>query len=420
MLKTEFYETAVKHGFYGLEAGGLFGKKDNVRKYWEDVSIKLSVREVVRRLQARKERIRIVDLGCGSGEGFELLTHIPVPQEVRDLNRNFVISAADIEAYVGLDISPSMLEQGRRNYASAPNVRFQQADLSEGFPLASEPPFDLYFSSYSSLSHLTASDLASLTCQIMAHARGTAYMVYDLLGRYSPEWPQFWGRPCAEMLPYNMAYLLPPEERIPERIETFHVARWSADELEQMIRRAADETGRQAVIKDLRDRSILVGRHMDTGLFNGQPRSIRRAVNCLFDRDYRGDCAHLGVVIDFLDSCGGDCPEACDRIRAHQCDWMAVVGLYAALAGSKGQAVKRLIESARPELAEEMKMLAWVYRNASRFPVADFWASVMGPQVACVLRNLEYALSRGLGCGHGLFCVVEVNDVTGSAKGTPS
>jgi len=53
-------------------------------------------------------------------------------------------------------------------------------------------------------------------------------------------------------------------------------------------------------------------------------------------------------------------------------------------------------------------MLAWLYRNADRFLVVDFWASVMGPQVACVLRNLEFSLPQGLGCGHGLFCVVEV------------
>jgi len=55
-------------------------------------------------------------------------------------------------------------------------------------------------------------------------------------------------------------------------------------------------------------------------------------------------------------------------------------------------------------------MLAWIFRNAARFPVVDFWASVMGPQVACVLRNLEFLLPRGLGCGHGLLCVVEITD----------
>ena len=47
-------------------------------------------------------------------------------------------------------------------------------------------------------------------------------------------------------------------------------------------------------------------------------------------------------------------------------------------------------------------------RNADRFPVFDFWASIMRPQVACVLRNHELNLPDGLGCGHSLFCVVEI------------
>jgi len=70
--------------------------------------------------------------------------------------------------------------------------------------------------------------------------------------------------------------------------------------------------------------------------------------------------------------------------------------------------VKSIIESSPACIADELKMLAWLYRNADRFPDVDFWASVMGPQVACVLLNLEFSLPQGLGCGHGLFCVVEV------------
>ncbi|MBI5186566.1 MAG: hypothetical protein HZA01_12690 [Nitrospinae bacterium] len=39
MPKTEFYEIAVEHGFYCLEKSGLFGKKDNARKYWEEIAL---------------------------------------------------------------------------------------------------------------------------------------------------------------------------------------------------------------------------------------------------------------------------------------------------------------------------------------------------------------------------------------------
>jgi hypothetical protein len=70
--------------------------------------------------------------------------------------------------------------------------------------------------------------------------------------------------------------------------------------------------------------------------------------------------------------------------------------------------VRTIIETAPAELSSDLKMLAWLHRSADRFPVADFWASVMGPQVACVLRNLEFCLPEGLGCGHGLMCLAEI------------
>jgi hypothetical protein len=37
---SEFFDIAAQQGFYGLESGGLTGKKDYVRKFWEDIAIK--------------------------------------------------------------------------------------------------------------------------------------------------------------------------------------------------------------------------------------------------------------------------------------------------------------------------------------------------------------------------------------------
>ena len=102
MPRTEFYEIAVKRGFYGVGESGLFGKKDNVRKFWEDVFIKMSIRPAIEQILEYKDKIRIVDLGCGSGEGFELLTHIPPSTPVKTTNKEFVITEGDIEIYKGL------------------------------------------------------------------------------------------------------------------------------------------------------------------------------------------------------------------------------------------------------------------------------------------------------------------------------
>jgi len=54
----EFYDVAAQVGFYGLEKGGLTGKKDYVRKYWEDIVIKSKIRN----------RAKHNSLRCTAGE----------------------------------------------------------------------------------------------------------------------------------------------------------------------------------------------------------------------------------------------------------------------------------------------------------------------------------------------------------------
>jgi len=71
--------------------------------------------------------------------------------------------------------------------------------------------------------------------------------------------------------------------------------------------------------------------------------------------------------------------------------------------------VKEFIENTNIELmSDDLKFITWLFRNADRFPVVDYWASIIGPQVAVVLRNLEMSYTEGVGCGHGLVCAVEI------------
>jgi SAM-dependent methyltransferase len=408
MPRTEFYESAVQHGFYGVDKSGLFGKKDNVRKYWEDVSIKMSIRPAIERILEHKNKIRIVDLGCGSGEGVELLTHIPPGDPVKTVNKEFVIVEDDIELYKGVDISPAMVEQGKHNYPHLAQVEFVQGDLSEGFPFMRDDPYDMYFSSYASQSHLTFEELGHLTKEVFSHISDKGYLVFDLFGRNSPEWPKYWGQDCHTTLPYTMAYLLPPQERNPEKIDWFDVTCWTGSELVSLIESAAKSAKRKARIVTMRDRSIFVGRHMDTGIFKTQSHQTRIAVNRLFDPDCRGQISGLSIDIDYLEEAKEASPDGWARIHDYYNQWQVVVNVLNALMCANNAEVKRIIESSPAGIADELKMLAWLYRNADRFLVVDFWASVMGPQVACVLRNLELSLPQGLGCGHGLFCVVEV------------
>ncbi len=408
MLKTEFFETAVQHGFYGLDKSNLHGKKDNVRKYWEDTFIKLAMQPFVERLLNQKQKIRIVDLGCGSGEGIELLTHIPPSYT----NKNFLLDLAEIEVYEGVDISPAMVEQGKRNYAGLPQVHFSQADLSQGFPLLAQEPYDIYFSSYCALPHLTPPELEQLLCQMLSHIEH-GYIAFDLYGLYSPEWPGYWDKDSTTPHPYTMAYLLPPTEQIAEKVDWFEVFFWSGSALTALLDKVIKITGKNARIVTLQDRSILIGRHMDTALFKQQRHQLRYQVNRLFDRDYKGETAGLMLNLAYLDEVKASAPVAWERIMDYGKQWQTVIAMLDALEQANNGGIKRLIETTElthDSLADDLKMLAWLYRNMDRFPVVDFWASVLGPQVACVLRNLELALPEGVGCGHALFCVLGVGD----------
>ena len=406
-MRTEFFESAVKMGFYGIERSGLEGKKDNVRKYWEDVFIKLSIRDIIAEILNRKNIMRVVDLGSGSGEGYELLTHIPLDGPSKRPGKESRLTSEQM-IYRGIDISPAMVEQGWKNYHERENVQFLRGDLSEGFPLEEEEPFDVYFSSYCSLSHLSAPELLELMKELCSHIEETGYIVFDLYGRYSSEWPIYWTGDNSQHLPYNMAYLLSRKERDPEKIEWFEVTFWDSGEILSLIDSAAAETNRKAHVRQIKDRSILVGRHIETGLFGGRSLNLRNQTNHLFDRDYRGDVQKMTADMSYLDTFPTNNDTALHRIHEYQEQWNTVIQIMKALIERNNSEVKRLIEGSQGKLEDELKMLAWLYRNAERFPVVDFWASIMGPQIACVLRNLEMGLPDGVGCGHSLFCIVEI------------
>jgi len=409
MRKTEFYEIAVKSGFYGLDKSGLTGKKDNVRKYWEDISIKVAIQPIIKELLETRDMLRIVDLGSGSGEGYELLTHIPHIKTSKS-EEPFILGKNQIQRYDGIDISPAMVAKGKENYKDKNHIRFYQGDLAKGFPLSQEPSYDIYFSSYCSLSHLTSLELELLSSEVFTHADKGSFIVYDLHGRLSPEWPIYWDKTSEQQYPYNMAYLLPLEKQDPKKVDWFNVTYWSSEELTRSILNASVKAGKKVSMVFLKDRSILIGRHMDTKLFKAERFRARKEVNHLFDRDYRGKVPKLRLNLDYLNEYQSINKTAFERINYYYSQWSAIIEILDALIKRDDLRVKQLIESSPEELSAEMKMLAWLYRNADRFPVVDFWASVMGPQAACVLRNLELGLPDGLGCGHSILCIVRVDE----------
>ncbi|MFA6598937.1 MAG: class I SAM-dependent methyltransferase [Ignavibacteriaceae bacterium] len=407
MEKTEFFETAVLQGFYGVDKGGLTGKKDNVRKYWEDISIKTAIRKSILDLRNHKEKLRIVDLGCGSGEGYELLTHIP-PVNKTTIQRDFLLTDSDIQVYLGVDISPSMIKQGKDNYKGKDNVQFLEGNLAADHSFLNKGPFDIYFSSYSSPSHFTDTEIRDLIESIFKSNTDSFMLALDLFGKFSPEWPQYWNQKNVDLLPYNMSWLYPTDTHEETKPENYSVRFWGAEEIRDLIAEIALKNNRQATVKCI-DRSILVGRHMETGFYNQHPQNLRFEVNKFFDRDYRGAVGHLQADISYLDFLKESHPLEYRRISYYDNLWNTTISFLDALMNKKKTPAAEILERAPDELKEELHMLQWLDGNSSRFPVVDFWASIMGPQVACVLRNLEFGLPEGLGCGHGLFCTIDVS-----------
>ncbi|MFQ5826771.1 MAG: class I SAM-dependent methyltransferase, partial [Dehalococcoidia bacterium] len=76
MYQRSAYDEAVSSGQY-QKVTGLVGKYDNVRRLWEDEVMRLFLQPCLQRMVDRKrqrgEGLRILDLGCGSGDGYELI-----------------------------------------------------------------------------------------------------------------------------------------------------------------------------------------------------------------------------------------------------------------------------------------------------------------------------------------------------------
>ncbi len=407
------YADSVARGFYGKNMGGLFGKYDNVRAYWEDALTRVALRPFVRdRVEACRTAgrgVRVLDLGCGAGQGYELLTRIDRSDLDLSGEHKYVLRGQDIACYLGLDLSEAMLEQGRENYAGAPGVRFLQRDLREGLGTAlDEPSFDIYFSSYAALSHLEATALVRCVEEITRHAGPGSLLVLDLVGRFSPEWPEYWDAQTEEekFRPYSMSYLYPERARQSGELESFCLRFWTGDEIRSLARATGESTGVPIHVLELFDRSIFVGRHVDTNEYGTWLPPLRSLVNRLYEHSVRTKLEHLRVTYTPVPGAA-----ALNRIftRLGRC-WNVVVDFtIERLQGRRINLVE--MEGWRefpPPLQMALVTMDRLVDSVAWIDVGDVRANVLEPQLAYVLRRMEYQIQEGRGCGHGLIALLQV------------
>ena len=411
----EVYEEAARSGKY-IKISGLIGKYDNVRRCWEDEITRIAMRPFLEELIEEKgggmEGLRILDLGCGSGDGFELLCGVNAGEPSLVDHEVNLIGPETLGAYHGVDISEPLLQQAIEVHGCNSKLSFQLGDFSRGLPVPPhEEPYDVYFASYGTLSHLKDEELLKLLIDMAGHAGDGSLLICDWLGRYSYEWQSLWQleeEPDYSM-DYVVSYIYPEEERAEKELDHLILRLVSPREISALVHKASEEAGRAIELKSMFDRSILVGRHMDTADYNRHCRPLRAAVNSLFETNMRTDLDAL--MTDYHPREGFE--EINHFLESFQTSWNALVRHtiellhhYHSRAGVSG--LSGVPSSCPEEVRGMMRYMEDVVRSCHWIKVGDTRANIIEPQLGYALRELEFKVQRGLGCGHGLVGIYRV------------
>jgi hypothetical protein len=319
-----------------------------------------------------------------------------------------------IKEYVGLDINQDLLKQAETHYGHIPKVRFIRDDMSEGLPasIMDEEPFDVYFSSFGTLSHFDHPQTLKLIADIWSHAPDGALFIGDWLGRYSYEWQDLWHQPVGEeyFMDYRISYIYPEEERDNAEVAVFPLRLVTQDEVVAMIDEAEKVRGTRIKPISFFDRSILIGRHMDTGDYNSNCPKLRGAVNSLFEGYVRTDLETL--LVDYAPRTGFDHLNnffemlfiCSNTLVKHTIN---VLSEYDSEAGELHGISDPLPFYPGP-LKEAMQTMRRVIEGVGWLRWGDVRANVIEPHLGYSLRKLEMDLQPGIGVGHGLVGIFEI------------
>lgn len=411
------YTQAVNTGKYD-KASGLLGKYDNVRRFWEDQMTSIFLRPALNRIAERKnrrlERVRIVDIGCGSGDGYELLMGVTNKDPGIFEYITQAITPDMLQAYLGVDINPDLIRQAREYYGGNPKMRFRRADVSDGLPpeVTDEKPFDVYFSSFGTMSHFHDAQSVRIFADICNHASDGSVVIGDWLGRYSYEWQDLWHHPADSeyFMDYRISYIYPEEERDKIDVANFPLRLMTRDEVMRIVGKAEEISGAALEPLAFFDRSIFIGRHMDTGDYNANCPRLRQPVNSLFEGYLRTDLESL--LVDHVPREGFAHLNNFFEMFFMSCN--ALVSYTVALLDAFDCEKERL--SATPEilpfypkpLKEAMDTMKRVIEGVGWVPWGDVRANVIEPHLGYSLRKLEMELQPGTGMGHGLVGIFEI------------
>jgi len=415
------YSEAVDSGLYAKRSG-LVGKYDNVRYLWEDEVTRNTLRpylqKLIQRTQSSMRRLRIMDLGCGSADGYELLAGIRYRDADLHETQVELLSSEVLGLYKGIDLSQDLLDQALSIYGGNPKIVFKQEDFTKGLPLSKkEKPYDLYFSSYGTFSHHNEDETAvRLLADIAKKTDDYCIIMCDWLGRYSYEWQTLWTNDISKNrnMDYIVSYIYEKEEREKRREELDHLTLrlMSRQEAETIVKEASKIAGVEIKPLTFFDRSLFTGRHMDTAEYNPHAQPIRGAVNSLFEENLR--TALDSLIIDYVPKQGFNFIN--DYFEYLQMCWNALVHYTKFLLEVYNEKNQDFSFSSSPipasypqPLRDMMKRMKKVVEGVGWLGTGLPRENIIEPQLAYALRYLVTHLQRGQGYGHGLVGIFEVN-----------
>ena len=417
MSEKKAYSEAVTTGMYD-KSTGLLGKYDNIRRFWEDQITASFLRKALNQMMDRKkqalDRVRILDMGCGSGDAYDLIMGIATKDPGIYDYITSAITPENLQQYVGVDINENLLKQAETYYGDNPKMRFVRGNLCGSLPeeIKKTRPFDLYFSSYGTLSHFHDKENTALIADICRHAASGALFVGDWLGRYSYEWQDLWHHPAAEeyFMDYRISYIYSREERDQVDIAAFPLRITTRDEILKLVEAAAREAGVEIKPLQFYDRSILVGRHLDTADYNSKGLDLRYQINSLFEAYVRTDLE--SIKVDYIPRAGFDPLNNFFEMFYMSCNALIdyTITLLSAYNFEKNTlTADPEIQPYYPEpLKRAMQTMRRVIEGVGWLKYGDVRANVIEPQLAYCLRELEMLLQPGTGMGHSLTGIFQI------------
>lgn len=406
MTEVDAYNEALKSGQY-QKPGGLIGKYDNVRRFWEDEQLGIYLKPYLQRLVARRkeggQNLRVLDLGCGSGDGFEFITSIDDSKDSLSEHNIKVVEPDMLELYRGIDINEGLLEQARATYGNAKNMDFVHSDFND-FDYTSEETYDLYLANYGTLSHNTDEQTVNLLASIAEQSKNGTLIAIDWLGRYSYEWQTLWTHNLEDnqWMDYAISYIYADGDRKEHALTYFPLRIMGRQEAQNIYRQAKKKANGAIILRKLADRSSFVGRHMDTAQYNRHCQPLRGLVSLLFEPNL---CSNLDeLMVRYVPREGFTAVNAYHQKLTRW--WNYLITYTRALL--EQNTPPEALAVVPPTVRKVLRAMKKVVKAADRMRIGTPRASLLEPQLAYCLRELEMGLQEGLGCGHGLVAIFEI------------